>query len=592
VSDGSLHGPDAPWARFDVAWYAARYPDAVAEAGSAAPEALAAHYAHAARAGGHAPNPFFDERFYLARYPEIAAAVRAGAVPSGFAHYCGPGHREGRDPHWLFSERLYRALNPELDQRTLAAGGFASGYDHYLRVGDAQGRRAGPFLDPAHALARMAPAAAAAARETGVFRHLVTLSPGAADAIDASPWFDGAWYRGAYPAVAKEIAAGRWQGALHHYLANDTPTAFDPAPMFAEAYYLHRYPDVAAAVAAGTFRNGYAHFLAHGAAEFRSPAAEIDLEEYAAAHVPAGSVAPAARGLAAFGRLLAAFRAPAAARRAAVAARRPDVLVLGMHRSGTSFVAGQLVRAGLGVPGTAMLGDGGTEGGFFEPREVVALNEAMLRAAGGGWHDFLRPRLAEGRLGASATALLGNLLAAPDATVIKDPRMCLALPAWLDALDSIGRAARLVVVVRSPHEVALSLQRRNGFSLAHGRLLWARYNLELLRGLAARGRRPDALLRYDALDAGMAALAPLLGLPGLAGGIEGWRPSSPVGGPDQAPDEAAEGLGGGLEALAAGISDVAAFMAAAPALERALAPAEALAPLIAPLLDPNRRMEP
>lgn len=571
MADTAEHVPDAPdaaWAAFDPDW-------------------------SAAQGHGHASNPFFDERFYLARYPEIAAAVRAGQVPSGFAHYCRFGHREGRDPHWLFSERLYHALNPGLDEPALAAGGFANGYDHYLRVGSLEGRQASLFLDPAHALTRMAPAEAAEARATGVFRHLVTRRPGEADAIKASAWFDADWYLGAYPDVAREIAAGRWQGALHHYLANDTPTAFDPLLLFSEAYYLHTYPEIAAAVAAGMFRNGYDHFLACGAAEFRSPTPQIDLREYAEANPPPEGSAPVADGLAAFGRLLAAFRPQPGAPRAAAAGAGPRevVLVLGMHRSGTSFVAGQLVRAGLRVPGTPMLGDGGTEGGFFEPREVVALNEATLRASGGGWHDVLRPRLlddpaAAARLRAAATALLDNLLAAPGAAMIKDPRLCLVLPCWLDALDALGLRARLVVVVRSPQEVALSLHRRNGISLAHGRLLWARYNLELARALAARGRQPDAVLRYDALDRGLAQLAETLGLPALAEGAPAWRPG---GGAAEA--TSAEAPGGGLERIAEGIVDAASFFAAADALEAELAPVQALAPLIGPLLDPLRRMD-
>ena len=90
--------------------------------------------------------------------------------------------------------------------------------------------------------------------------------------------FDPIWYLRQYPAVAEAIAAGKWLCALHHYLANDTPTAFDPLPEFSEAYYLGRYKDVAAAVEADDRRNGYEHFLANGIAELRSPSAAIDLQ--------------------------------------------------------------------------------------------------------------------------------------------------------------------------------------------------------------------------------------------------------------------------------------------------------------------------
>jgi GT2 family glycosyltransferase len=77
------------------------------------------------------------------------------------------------------------------------------------------------------------------------------------------------------------IAARQSQGALHHYLDNDTPTAFDPLPEFSESYYVDGNPDVARAVAAGEVRNGYRHFLDSGRVTLRAPNTQVDLQYYA-----------------------------------------------------------------------------------------------------------------------------------------------------------------------------------------------------------------------------------------------------------------------------------------------------------------------
>ena len=75
--------------------------------------------------------------------------------------------------------------------------------------------------------------------------------------------------------------------------------------------------------------------------------------------------------------------------------------------------------------------------------------------------------------------------------VLKNPRISLALPAWVPALDS--RFA-FVLVDRSPMDVALSVRRRDGRPLYVALALWQLYWAELLDGLA--GRRV-LVVRYE-----------------------------------------------------------------------------------------------
>ena len=73
--------------------------------------------------------------------------------------------------------------------------------------------------------------------------------------------------------------------------------------------------------------------------------------------------------------------------------------------------------------------------------------------------------------------------------VLKDPRISLLLPAWLPALDQ-GRFA-IVLVDRSPMDVALSVRKRDGRPLYVALAIWQLYCTELLDGLAGQRLLPS-----------------------------------------------------------------------------------------------------
>ena len=60
-----------------------------------------------------------------------------------------------------------------------------------------------------------------------------------------------------------------------------------------------------------------------------------------------------------------------------------NVVILGMHRSGTSMVAGALATAGLyaGEPDELLADQSDNPHGFWERRDVVSLNDAILSAS-------------------------------------------------------------------------------------------------------------------------------------------------------------------------------------------------------------------
>ncbi|MBS0644924.1 MAG: glycosyltransferase [Acetobacteraceae bacterium] len=269
-----------PWAVFDPDWYARTYPDDAEAAGTRDPAALLDHYLQIGQRQGHSPNLFFDEAWHRLRYPAIARGVERGDFASAFDAYCRRGCLD-RSPHWLFDELAYRDRYPDLTVDILRDGKLVNRYHHYLTHGSHEDRIGHLLFDPAIYLANFAAEDVTAIREGGVFQHYLQRIDARADELPTSLYFDPAWYVRRYPQVAREIAAGTWRSALHHYLCNDTPTDFDPLPDFSETHYLARDPGLRAAIDSHNFRNGYMHFLRFGAGELRSPTESIDLRAYA-----------------------------------------------------------------------------------------------------------------------------------------------------------------------------------------------------------------------------------------------------------------------------------------------------------------------
>nr|HEX4316306.1 hypothetical protein [Kofleriaceae bacterium] len=158
------------------------------------------------------------------------------------------------------------------------------------------------------------------------------------------------------------------------------------------------------------------------------------------------------------------------------------VVVLGMHRSGTSCVAGMIAAAGVasaGDPGDAIRNWDNARG-HHELLDAVRLDEAVLAASGG--HALAPVHGGALRWTADHAAERDRLLRAPR-TLLKDPRMLLALPMW--------RASEVawdaIAVVRHPLAVARSLASWRGMAMADGVALWLAHNRALAADRAAHG---------------------------------------------------------------------------------------------------------
>jgi GT2 family glycosyltransferase len=171
-----------------------------------------------------------------------------------------------------------------------------------------------------------------------------------------------------------------------------------------------------------------------------------------------------------------------------------NVVILGMHRSGTSMVAEALASAGVYVGEDAELlrGQEDNPHGFWEREDVVALNEAILEANGAAWYSPPRDTPEASDAQRSEMAAILARLPRDRSWQLKDPRQVLTWPLWQESLGD----AVLVFVYRDPVAVATSLRRRNGFPLSMSFLLWEHYNRRALSALAGRD---TAALSYEAV---------------------------------------------------------------------------------------------
>jgi len=160
------------------------------------------------------------------------------------------------------------------------------------------------------------------------------------------------------------------------------------------------------------------------------------------------------------------------------------VVVLGMHRSGTSTIARGLPVLGVDLGNRLLQAEAGNnEKGFWEDIDVTAFDVDLLAEMGHDWHtlapltpqEFDRPEIETLKL--RAVQLLREKLADTTIFGLKDPRMCRLMPFWVDVFAHLKLDVSYVIACRNPMSVAHSLARRNGFALEKSYLLWLEHML-------------------------------------------------------------------------------------------------------------------
>jgi hypothetical protein len=181
---------------------------------------------------------------------------------------------------------------------------------------------------------------------------------------------------------------------------------------------------------------------------------------------------------------------------------RQALLVLGMHRSGTSAVARVVNLAGAAISNQLMAPQPDNPRGFWESLPITELHDRALAQLGLAWDSI--EQVPGAWFGSTeAAAMRAELKAHVNADfphgesfVMKDPRACRFVPVWLDVLTELEYRAVAIMPVRNPLEVAQSLERRDGFPVAKSLLLWLRH---IVDAEVATRQMPRALIDYGRL---------------------------------------------------------------------------------------------
>ncbi len=165
------------------------------------------------------------------------------------------------------------------------------------------------------------------------------------------------------------------------------------------------------------------------------------------------------------------------------------ILVLGMHRSGTSCLAGSLQEAGVYL-GKVHEWNPYNKKGNRESQSVMNLHDELLAYNNMRW-DALPEKGVELTWNSDLCSRRSDIIdrmsegAANSGSIywgFKDPRTILAYKFWADSLEKF----QCVGTFRNPLDVSRSLVSRGGMTLAEGLNLWLFYNRKLLELLVEK----------------------------------------------------------------------------------------------------------
>jgi hypothetical protein len=176
------------------------------------------------------------------------------------------------------------------------------------------------------------------------------------------------------------------------------------------------------------------------------------------------------------------------------------VLVIGMHRSGTSALARGLQMLGVYLGNNFLDTRPDNPTGYWEDKNIYELNERLLAALGLKWEEVAliddtrwhRPEIEV--LLAEAVEYLRSQFVSHPLWGFKDPRTIRLLPFWQSVLRRLDVHECYLVVIRNPRSVAQSLLKRHGMDEITAHFLWLVYMVPYLSEIAGK---PFIVADYD-----------------------------------------------------------------------------------------------
>ena len=182
---------------------------------------------------------------------------------------------------------------------------------------------------------------------------------------------------------------------------------------------------------------------------------------------------------------------------------RKVILILGMHRSGTSFFAGYLDHIGIYGGQDLMQSAFDNPYGFFENNKIVSLNNKILEQLGASWENpiieesKLHSKYIEEILHTELHDIFNTEFKGEKITYIKDPRISLLFPLWYKVLTRLNIIPYILLPLRDPGQVYSSLNQRNKTPRNKSMLLYSEYIYQAEKNTRHTTR---LLVNYESLD--------------------------------------------------------------------------------------------
>jgi hypothetical protein len=170
--------------------------------------------------------------------------------------------------------------------------------------------------------------------------------------------------------------------------------------------------------------------------------------------------------------------------------KKKIVIVVGMHRSGTSLLSNIVQILGIRLGEKLIAPDPNNRVGYYEHPEIVRLHARILEIIDRRWTgqkgtlDYPENWWRLPAVESVATDILKIIRRETSISEqpwgFKDPRASRMIPLWRFMLNVLDIEPIYVLSVRDPLAVAASIKKRDAIDPTRGQLLWLVHNLDVL----------------------------------------------------------------------------------------------------------------
>jgi hypothetical protein len=188
----------------------------------------------------------------------------------------------------------------------------------------------------------------------------------------------------------------------------------------------------------------------------------------------------------------------------AIPKKQQIVVVLGMHRSGTSLLTNLLHVLGVDLGEELLAGDAYNEMGHWENEGIYRTQNDLMNEIAKDWGDYglAYPfaidwtRLPDLQVYKDKliSIVTKEIASAKGLWGFKDPRTCRLLPLWKQIFAELQLQPLYVLAVRDPAVVVDSLLKRDGLDPLHSELIWLLHTLDAVRDVGSELR---VVVDYD-----------------------------------------------------------------------------------------------